>query len=91
MFPFQFGEVELTDEREQHIFQFHPDIKLYRKLFAKVLAEPEVTRKSKFDSMVLIFYRRIPSKKYLALVVKTNHRNFILAAMITHKIQHKSL
>ena len=85
------GVVELTDEREQHIFQFHPEVKTLRKHFAKTLAEPNFTRRSRFDPKVFIFYRVLPQSKYLALAVKTNQRNFILTAYTTSKIQHLPL
>lgn len=85
------GVIELTNEREAHIFQFHPEVKIFRRHFPATLAEPDVMRRSRFDSKVLIFYRALPQKKYLAITVKTNHRNFILTAYLTIKIKHLSL
>ncbi len=88
-FQAPFGEVELTDERERHIIQFHPEIKAYRGLFQEAIMEPNSIRHSIFDPKVLICYHFLHSaKKYLAIVVKTNHRNFILTAYFTHKIKH---
>jgi len=88
-FPTPFGTTELTDERERHIFKFHPDVRLYRKRFAKTLAKPDIIRRSKHDSSVLILYQGISKEKYLAIVTKTNHRNFIITAYLTYKIQHQ--
>ena len=83
------GTVELTDERRNHILQFHPDIKSYWKHFPATLANPDILRLSKFDPKAKIFYRSASEqKKYLAIVVKTNHRNFILTAYLTYRIQH---
>ena len=83
------GVVELTDERKRHILQFHPDIKSYWKHFAETLASPDSVHRSKFDAEAKIFYRTVSEqKKYLVIVVKTNHRNFILTAYLTYRIQH---
>lgn len=87
----QFGEVELTEERKQHIFTFHPEVQRQSKHFAKTLAEPDAVRRSKHDPNVLIFYQSVRAKTHLAIVVKTNQRNFILTAYLTDKIQHKPL
>ena len=84
-----FGEVELTDEREQHIIQFHPEIKAYIIFFQDTIAEPEHIGHSVFDPNVIICYRFVHSvAKHLAVVIKTNRRNFILTAYFTHKIKH---
>ena len=86
-FASPFGTVELTAEREKHIFLFHPEVRKERKHFPSTLAEPEVIRRSRFDPKVFILYRAIVQGKYLAIVVKTNHRNFILTAYLTRNIQ----
>ena len=85
------GTVELTDEREQHIFAFHPEVKATRKYFAITLSEANVMRRSRFDPKVFIVYRALSQNKYLAIAVKTNRRNFILTAYLTNKIQHLAL
>ena len=86
-----FGPVELTDEREKHIFIFHPEVQNQRKYFTITLAEPEVIRRSRFDQKAFILYRAVSKKKFLAVIVKTNQRNFILTAYLTTKIQHQAL
>ena len=86
-----FGSVELTSEREKHIFMFHPEVRSQRKYFSLTLAEPAVIRRSRFDPKARILYRMLSQKKYLAIVVKTNQRNFILTAYLTNKIQHQAL
>lgn len=85
------GVVELTSEREAHIFTFHPDIRPYRKRFAKCLAAPAIIRRSKFDEKAFILYGLLSVNKYLAIVIKTNDRNFVLTAYRTDRIQHQSL
>lgn len=90
-FKSSLGEIELTEERERHIFQFHPEVRKYRMHFAKTLSAPDFIRRSKFDTAVLIFYRLLQTKKYLVIVVKTNKRSFVLTAYVTDKIQHQTL
>lgn len=87
IFESQFGKVELTMERMKHIFQFHPEVKAYKKLFSKTLKHPNFTKKSKHDEKVIICYQRLVKNKFLAVVVKTNSRNFILTVYLTSKIQ----
>ncbi|MEK7561159.1 MAG: hypothetical protein AAB539_04370 [Patescibacteria group bacterium] len=89
-FASPFGMVELTTEREKHIYAFHPEVRTQRKYFFRTLAEPETVRRSRFDAKVFILYHRTSSKKYLAIVIKTNQRNFILTAYTTTKIQHQA-
>lgn len=80
-----FGEIELTDEREEHIFEHHPEISIHRRQFSETLLKPDLIKRSKYDTKVLIFYRKL-RKQYLAVVIKTNQRHFILTAYITSKI-----
>ncbi len=85
------GEIELTDERWRHILIYHPDVRRFRTQIAETLAAPETVRRSAYDPEVFIFYRRVVRSKYLAVVVKTNKRNFILTAYLTERIQHQPL
>ena len=84
------GKIELTPERLYHVLTFHPDVARHRTRFAATLLHPEVIRRSTFDERVFIFYKRI-NHYFLAIVVKTNARNFILTAYLTSKIQHQPL
>lgn len=89
IFSSPLGDVELTAERERHIFQFHPEVKKFRKQFAKTLSKPDTTRRSRHDPKVFILYLLI-KKHYLAIVIKVNQRNFILTAYITSKIANQT-
>lgn len=83
-------QVELTPERRKHILQFHPDLKPYLDQIKLVLESPEIIKRSLDDPRVLIFYRyfdTILSGKYIAVVVKTNQRNFILTSYLTSHIK----
>jgi len=84
-----YGMVELTDERLNHIITFHPDVVRYRKYFKRTLGRPEIIRRSKYDPQVYVFYGRVSQGKFLAIVAKTNSRNFVLTAYLTHKISQR--
>jgi len=91
MFDSPFGPVELTDERWSHIVTFHPEVRLYHKYVNLTLSDPDFIRRSKLDPAVRICYRSIMRNKHLAVVLKTNQRNFVLTAYITSRIQVKPL
>lgn len=87
-FQSPFGEVELTDERERHILQFHPEMRLYRKHLPSTIENPDTIRRSKSDQKVVILYHSIlTEKKCLAVVIKMKRRNFILTAYLTNKLK----
>lgn len=81
--------VELTSERKNHIFLFHPDLKPYFEEVKDVLLEPNEIRISKSDPKVLLFYKffdTILDGKYIMVAVKSNGRWFILTSYLTNKI-----
>lgn len=81
-----FGIVTLTDERKAHILEFHPDVRRYLRHFASVLEKSEVVIPSVHDPAVVICYGRLPkARKYLAIVVKTGVKSFILTAYVAKK------
>ena len=89
LFVSPLGEVELTDERERHIVEFHPEMRLYRQYLTEAIAKPDTIRRSIFDPQVRILYYFLKNAdKYLAIVVKIDHRKFILTAYTTHEIKH---
>ncbi len=87
-FDSPFGEVELTNERVEHVLKFHPEVRRYLKRIKQVLAKPSIISQSKFDPRVQICYSPISQRKHLVVVVKTNQRNFILTIYLTSKIKH---
>jgi len=81
-----FGPITLTNERKAHIFAFHPDVRRYLRYFAPVLARPEMIIPSAHDSAVVICYGALPkTRKYLAVVVKTGSKPFILTAYVAKR------
>lgn len=81
--------VELSAERKEHIFLFHPDLKPYFKSIKEVVLEPNDIRISKSDPKVLLFYKffdNILDGKYIMVGIKTNGRWFILTSYLTNKI-----
>lgn len=82
--------VELTLERRQHILEEHPELEEHFDKLRRVLLKPDEVRVSKTDPKVLLFYRyfaKIKSGLFIAVVIKTNERNFILTAHMTDKIK----
>lgn len=82
-------DIELTKERKQHIFLFHPDLKPYFVLIKEVLLKPSDIRISKSDSKILLFYKffdNILGGKYISVAIKTDGRWFILTSYLTNKI-----
>ncbi len=56
--PYLNGEVELTDEREAHIAQTHPDLlPEYLAQLKQTLADPDLIRRSLRMSAAGLFYR----------------------------------
>jgi len=81
-----YGVVTLTDERKQHIFTFHPDVRNCLQYFALTLSDPEYEISSIHDPLAVICYRFIPKRrKWLAVVVKRSPRPFILTAYLAKK------
>ncbi|MBI3458858.1 hypothetical protein HY061_01180 [Candidatus Azambacteria bacterium] len=86
-FQSSFGPIELTDERQEHILKFHPEIRAYKKYFKGTISDYTIIKHSKYDPVVVILYKQLPKSKYLAIVVRLeNSRNFILTAYLTSKI-----
>ena len=85
-FESAYGLVVLTGEREQHILEFHPDVRSCLQYFAATLKDPELVVPSKHDLTVIIHYRFLPRrKKYLAVVVKIKPRPFVITAYLAKK------
>lgn len=82
------GEVALTAERRRHILERHPEVKPHVRRIARVLADPQTVRRSRYDPNVIIFYRRVKRNQYLAVVVKIGAHKFILTAYLTDRIAH---
>ncbi len=92
--PFLKGEVELTDEREAHIAETHPDLlPEYLPQLRQTLEEPDEVRRSVRISGARMFYRwfdDVRQGKYVAVVVVSEtapaERNWIITAYITRRL-----
>lgn len=85
-FDSPFGPVALTDERKEHVLAFHPDVRRCLRYFATVLAKPELIIPSTHNSGVVICYGVLPkTRKYLAVVVRTGSKPFILTAYVAKR------
>jgi hypothetical protein len=92
--PYLNSQVELTEERLQHIIQTHPElINIYQDALANTLFNPDQVRlSSRFNNTRLFtkWFKGIRQGKYLIIVVVNdsmpNNRNWIITAYIARKL-----
>lgn len=92
--PYLNGEVELTDEREAHIKETHPDLlPQYFGEIGETLANPNEIRRSKHMTAARIFYRwfeTVRKGKNVAVVVVSEesptNRHWIITAYVTRQL-----
>jgi len=92
--PYLGGEVELTDERESHIAEQHPDLlPAYRDKIAETLADPDQIRRSpRFGSARLFarWFDDVRSGKHVVVVVVSDPapaaRHWVITAYIARKL-----
>ena len=88
------GEVELTEERERHIAERHPDLlPEHRERIAETLAEPDQVRRSvRFGSARLFsrWYTDLRQGKHVVVVVVSEldprERHWIITAYIARRL-----
>ncbi len=92
--PYLGGEVELSEERECHIQQQHPDLlPLYSEQLVTTIKEPdEVRLSSRFGNARLFskWYENIKKGKHIVVVVvseeKKSNRHWVITAYIARKL-----
>ena len=92
--PYLGDEVELSDEREQHITEHHPDLlPVHKHRIGDTLADPDQVRRSKRFGNARLFarwYDDLVRGKHVVVVVvseaKPKSRNWIVTAYMTKKI-----
>ena len=91
--PYLKGDVELTDEREAHIAETHPDLlPEYLVQFGQTLEDPDQVRHSIRMGGARMFYRwfdDVRQGKYVVAVVVSDaptERNWIITAYITRRL-----
>lgn len=92
--PYLEGEVELTEERERHIAERHPDLlPEHRQRIAETLEEPEQIRRSVRFGSAKLFSRQYPDLQpgtHVVVVVvcglDATQRNWIITAYITRNL-----
>jgi hypothetical protein len=92
--PYLKGEVELTEERERHIAERHPDLlPEYRERIAKTLTEPDQVRRSaRFGSARLFsrWYTDVRQGKHVVVVVVSElgstGRHWIITAYMAGRL-----
>lgn len=92
--PYLKAEVELTEERESHIAERHPDLlPEHREQMAETIATPDQVRRStRFGNARLFsrWYTDLKRGKHLVVVVvsepDTTKRHWIITAYLTRKL-----
>jgi hypothetical protein len=92
--PFLHAEVELTDEREQHIAERHPDLlPAHAAKLGQVLADPdEVRRSDRFPSARLFsrWYDDLRLGKHVVVVIVSDAgppaRHWVITAYMARKL-----
>jgi len=92
--PYLGDEVELTDERERHIGENHPDLlPEHRDRIADTLADPDQIRRStRFGNAFLFsrWFEDLRSGKYVVVVVMTGAvpggRNWMVTAYMARRL-----
>ncbi len=88
------GEVELTEEREGHIAEHHPDLlPAHRDLVAEVLADPDQVRRSARAANARLFARwfdELRGGKHVVVVVVSDpgprNRHWIVTAYMAGRL-----
>lgn len=84
------SDVDLTEERETHIHEYHPDMVPFMDRIQEVLLNCDLIYESNRDSNVILFYRffnDIFDGKFIVVAVKRDIRNFILTTYLTDVIK----
>jgi hypothetical protein len=92
--PYLGIEVELTDQREQHIAENHPDLfPEHRDYIADALANPDQVLRSSRSSNARLFsrwYNDLHGGKHVVVVVMSDPapsvRHWVITAYITRKL-----
>ena len=92
--PYLAGPVELTEERERHIAEQHPDLlPQHREKLALTLADPDQVRGSERFANARLFsrwYNDLGAGKHVVVVVVSNagpsERQWIITAYIARKL-----
>ena len=90
--PYLFGDVELTQEREQHIRERHPDLlPAYRDQLGQTLADPDQVRRSGRLANARLFSRWFDSirggKHVVAVVLsEPSGRHWMVTAYLARKL-----
>ena len=93
--PHLSGNVELTDERQQHILSRHPDLlPRYLDLVAETVADPDEVRRDRRFPATRLFSRGYPDVeggKHIVVVIvsdsKPDGRHWIVSAYMTRRVR----
>jgi hypothetical protein len=90
--PYLASDVELTDERRQHIIVEHDDFEPYMDFIGSTLLQPDVVRRSRRDPATRLLYRWYDDAKrgkYVVVVVVADappaRRHWVVTAYLARR------
>ncbi|MBF0204153.1 MAG: hypothetical protein HQK67_07515 [Desulfamplus sp.] len=97
--PYLEADVEVTEEREKHIAENHPDLlPEYRQCIAETLANPDMVRRSeRFENarMFSRWFETVKGGKYVVVFVVSDLfpdiRHWIITSYITKKLSQGAI
>lgn len=92
--PYFRGEIELSEERESHIAEHHPDLlPEYRERMIETIKDPDEIRRSKRFGNALMFsrwFKDLRGGKHVVVVIVselgTKDRHWVVTAYIARKL-----
>ena len=82
-------KIMLSDERQKHITDTHPELSDMSDVLKETLEEPELIKRSVYDENVILiykYYEHIYNGKYMCVVVTLDNR-LVVTAYITDRIK----
>lgn len=81
------GKIRTSKGYWETITHKHPEVRSLLETIKEALKRPEQIRRSKMDTAVYLFYKKL-ERYWLAVVVrKINHEGFVVTAYLTDKIK----
>ena len=84
--PYLRGDVEITDERYEHVLKGHSELALYHwERLSETLGQPDMVLRSNSDDTATLFLRWYDDldKMIVAVVISEPERNWLITGYIT--------
>ena len=80
-------KIKFAEERYNHIISRHMEIAGKEKEIEESLTNPDFVQESKYDSKVLLYYKKLDNLYFVTVVKMLNSKGFILTAYIANIIK----